>query len=237
MEIRNDRELLTELGMNDAVAASYLGKSRQALNMKLGPKRVDAMPESYFKISEILVLIMAARQRSQKFDEGAVRDFIDRTASERAGRSDSLKLLDQLLRGVEELDVTDAGTVVMILPAFADQRAQSPSFSRDLRRLAETIGRMQPVPRVMVISSTTMQAQIAAEWLKLPAGKTRWFGHELVDHYVPTVLVFSRKGGAPCPYLLTERGGLALAPQFRAYMMAECVRLMLPQEAREELFT
>lgn len=237
-EIRSDRDLLAELGMSDAVAASYLGKSRQALNLKLGPKRVGAMREPYFKISEILVLVMAARQRGQEFDEEAVREFIDDTASERAGQSDeSLKLLDQLLSGVKDIDVTDAGTVVMILPAFADQRAQLPDFSKDLRRLAETLGEMQPVPWVTVFSSTKMQAQMAVEWLKLPMDKTRWFTHEYVDHYVPSVLVFSKKGGDPRPYVLTERGGLIQAPQFRAHTLAECVRFMLPPEARKELFT
>lgn len=234
--ILNDRRLLDELGMNDAAAAMYLGKSRQALNFKLGAKRSQETRPPYFKISDILVLVIAARQLGADFDCEAVRDYIDRTRDKRQGNSEAaLKLLDQLLRGIEDVNVDDPATVVFILPAFADLRAELPDFSQELKRIASALSAKDRIPRILLFSSTKMLAEMAADWLRLPKERTYALTHDYVDHYVPSVLVFDREKGDPRTYVLTERGGLIPAPQFRAPMMAECVRFMLPPDLREEL--
>lgn len=238
LRIRDDRDLLVELGLSDAAAATYLGKSRQALNVQLGAKRSSAVRQPYFKLSEILVLVIAAEDRGHQFDEEAVWQFVEETARLRTGGSEqTFKLLKQHLDNAQEVDLTDVGTVLMVLPAFADMRAQLPNFSRDLRRLVEALDQVRPRPWVGVLSSSSMQAQMAAEWLTLPEDRSAWFTNEQVDSYGPTVLVFPRQGGEPRPYTVTDRGGLGPATQFRAQTMGEYVKFMLPPKARVELFT
>lgn len=234
--IRTDRELLTALDMSDALAGNYLGKSRQALHMKLGPSNSGGNSRPYFKIPELVLLIMAALQRGHAFDRKAVQEFVESTADGRPPSEESLGILKQLLGGGAFVDVQDAGTIAMILPDFADQRAELPELSEDLRRLAENLAQLRPIPWVAVFSSTIVQARMAAEWLELPEARTRVFRHDYVDNFMPSLLVFSRTGGPPRPYLLTELGGIVPAPQFRANKMAEYVRYMLPAEARDELF-
>jgi hypothetical protein len=255
-QIRSDRELLSELGMTDAAAANYLGKSRQALNLKLGSRRANEVREPYFKLSEILVLVIAAQNKPHPFDHEAVWRFVEETAPQRVGGSEeTYQLLRKRLNDVHEVDLAEVGTVVMILPAFADMRAQLPAFVRDLRRLAGALDEARPRPWIAVLSSSKMQAEMAAEWLTLPKDKARWFTHEFVDYYPPSVLVFPREKAVfqveraaakadgsdrqqtPRPYTLSERGTLAPAPQFRAHSIGEHVKFMLPPEARAELFT
>lgn len=235
--IRTDRELLTELDLSDALAGNYLGKSRQALHMKLGARNSNGNPAPYFKVSEVVMLVMAAQQRGHDFDRTAVLDFVTSTAGDRQPSEESLTILKQILGAGAFVDVTDAGTIAMILPDFADQRAALPELSDDLKCLAEEVARLRPIPWVAVFSSTVVQARMAAEWLELPEAKTRVFRHDYVDNFMPSLLVFPRTEGPPRPYLLTELGGIIPAPQFRANKMAEYVRYMLPLDAREELFT
>lgn len=238
--IGSDRELLAELGMSDAAAAAAIDKTRQALNLKLGPQRssaADPPRRPYFKPTDLLLLIMSAQDSDHSFDEHAVWQFIEESAPYRSGGSEETYRRIQSQLGLEEIDLEGAGTVVMILPAFADMRAALPGFSMDLARVAERLARQRPAPWLAVLSSSNLQARMAADWLRLPAHRTGCATHEFVDHYLPTVLVFPRTGEDPRSYALNERNNLGAAPQFRASVIGEFVKFMLPEVERTRLFS
>jgi hypothetical protein len=238
--IHSDRELLDHLGLNDAVAAAALGKTRQALNVKLGAQRdkvSGGQRPLYFKASDILLLILHARHARHSFSEYAVMEYVEGTAGERGGSKETYGQIRFNLLGQEDVDLDAAGTVVLLLPAFTDIPTQLPEFSKALETAARKVGALPERPWVIVLSSSRTQAQIAAEWLQLPTDRTRTFTHEYVDYFVPCILVFPKGGETPRAYALNERGTLGLAPRFRIGAMSEYIKFMLPVKERTELFT
>lgn len=240
VQIDNDRDLLSALGMSDAAAAEAIGKTRQALNVKLGAQRDKgggAQMPLYFKASDILLLILDVQDARRSFDEHAVLDYVDKTAGERGGSKATYRQIKIKLTGEEdEFELDAAGTVVMMLPAFAEILTQLPEFSRGLQRFALELKKLETLPWVIVLSSSKMQADMANDWLNLPPQRTRAFAHEYVDYFVPCVLVYPAGEETPRAYALNERGTLGPAPQFRIGAMGEYMKFMLPAEQRAELF-
>jgi hypothetical protein len=236
-EIKDDRGLLDSLGLGDVDAAMFLGKSRQALNNQLGPKKAkpgQVRPTDYFRLGEILILVSGARQLGRDVDVPSVRHYVECTRAAEAGNA-PYRLLMELLDGeYEEIDLEGADTVVFLLPAFADLRASRGDVAMNLLHLAHSLPKGEGAPAVFVLSSTEMQAQMAGHWLGLNDG-ANCFGREIVDHYLPTVLVYRRERDEPRPYVLTERGAFEAAPRFRSNMIADCVRSMMPTDVAKQL--
>jgi hypothetical protein len=235
--IRDDRELLDRLGLSDADAAMFLTKSRQTLINQLGAKKAGAdleRPTDYFRLGEIATLISGARQLDRIIDVPAVWHYVAVTRADDLGTQPYVMLV-KLLRGkAEALDISGATTIVFLLPAFADLRASRGDVAMNLLHLAHDLPSGDAGPAVFVLSSTEMQARMAGQWLGLDTG-SNCFGRDIVDHYLPTVLVYRRDRDESRPYILTERGTFEAAPRFRSNMVADCVRSMMPSEMRSYL--
>jgi hypothetical protein len=237
--IDNDRGLLFALGMSDATAAEAIGKTRQALNVKLGAQRnkeSGGQRPLYFKASDILLLILHAQHARLRFDEFAVMDYVGGTAGERGGSKETYGQIRANLTGEEDFDLDAAGTVVLVLPAFTEISTQLPEFSRGLERLVQMLAKLDAMPWIIVLSSNKLQADMAKESLGLPAERTRAFAHEYADYFVPCVLIYPTGGQTPRAYALNERGTLGPAPRFRIGTMGEYIKFMLPVKERTELF-
>lgn len=237
--IRDDRQLLDELNLTDAEAASFLGKSRQALNGQLGSKRSreKSGPFDYFKVSDIVILVSAARQVGRVFDVARISEYVFRTRPRRGDEPGvPFELLDNLLFGeTSAIDVAQADTVVFMLPAFADLCAHRPDARDALVKIAKQLRSANPRPNIFVLSSTPTQAKMVAQWFDLDLEEDHCFGDEIVDHYLPTVLTYNQNSDIARPYVLTENGTFVEAPQFRAPMMVQCVRSLLPNEVSRAL--
>jgi hypothetical protein len=234
--IANDRDLLDELQMSDADAAMFLGKSRQALNAQLGPKKGEgrAPPSDYFKLSDILILTSAARQLGRSFDAAAVKGYVD---SSRKPATDTrpYELLISLLKAEPEgLDTEGADSIILILPAFQELRTRWVSVATFLRRLVGELNQRVPRPRVLVLGSTATRARMAGQWLRGVPDED-CFGSDMVDHYLPTIMAYRRAEDDLRIFVLTEEGSFKGAPSFVQDMMAGCVRSMLPLAARSAL--
>lgn len=237
--IDNDRDLLLALGMNDATAAEAIGKTRQALNVKLGAQRdkgSGGQRPLYFKASDILLLVLHAQHARHPFNAYAVMDYVDGTAGERGGSRETYVQIRSTLIGDEDVDLDGASTVVLLLPAFTEITTQLPEFSSALQGFANKLKELQAEPWIIVLSSSKTQAEMARDWLQLPANRTRTFAHEYVDYFVPCVLVYPAGKQTPRAYALTERGTLGPAPRFRIGAMGEYIKFMLPMPERIELF-
>lgn len=235
--IKHDRELLDRLGLSDVDAASILTRSRQALNNQLGAKKAPAeapRPTTYFRMGEIALLVGGARQFGRQIDIPAIKHYVAVTRPDEID-GPAYQLLVKSLEGeAEEIDLADASTIVFLLPAFADLRASRGDVAMNLLYLAHALPRGANAPAVFVLSSTEMQARMAGQWLGLDHG-SNCFGRDIVDHYLPTVLVYCRKRDESRPYVLTERGTFEAAPKFRSNMIADCVRSLMPSEMRRDL--
>jgi hypothetical protein len=237
--ITNDREFLAALDMTDAQAAMYLGKSRQALNNKLKSKRRSDAPDDYFKASDLLILVIAARRLGKEFDVREVRRYVERTRS--AADGDAYAMLIQELEGNDDIEreVMGASTVVLIIPEYDQLSKADPSGADQLTALAGMVRQLPSNPWIVVLSISEVKANTAARQLGLSGVRVRPVSHEYVDHYTPMALIYGGSGDddvEPRPFLLTDTGRLVAAPHFRAPMMSDCVKYMLPKEVREELF-
>jgi len=233
--IADDRELLARLGLSDAEAAMFLSKSRQALNNQLGPKKARGRaPSDYFRLGEIALLVGAARQLDRQIDIEAVKAYVAATRPEELGKPPYKLLLSLLAGGTEAIDCDGASTIIFLLPSFADLRASRGEVAIRLLHLARSIPKAPDGPAVFVLSSTEMQATMSGQWLGLDNG-SNCFGRDIVDHYLPTVLVYRQESDDARPYVLTERGTFEAVPRFRSNMIADCVRSMMPSELRSHL--
>ncbi|HVQ07891.1 MAG TPA: hypothetical protein VMS43_05610 [Allosphingosinicella sp.] len=235
--IADDRQLLVRLGLSDVDTAMILTKTRQALNNQLGPKKAPAgqqRPTNYFRMGEIALLVGGARQLDRPIDVPAIKHYVAATRSAEIGKPAYQLLMKSLEGESEEIDLADASTVVFLLPAFADLRAARGDVAMNLLYLAHALPRGEEAPAVFVLSSTEMQARMAGQWLGLDTG-SNCFGRDIVDHYLPTVLVYCRDRDESRPYVLTERGTFEAAPKFRSNMIADCVRSLMPSEMRPYL--
>ncbi len=221
--------------MTDAEAASFLGKSRQALNNQLGPKKGGTAPPDYFKLSDILVLISSARATGRQFDGLRVGEYVARTRKPREGESDVPfdVIMKMLLGEPSALNTEGADAVIFMLPAFVELRSQRPDAADELAEVARELRERSPMPEILIFSSTDMQATMAGKWLELDTGKC--FGRDIVDHYFPTVLVYRGAEDKAIPYVLSEKGTFVEAAYYRGPMMAECLRSLLPDEVSRAL--
>lgn len=236
-EIETDRQLLERLGMNDAQAAMYLGKSRQALNNGLGSKRSGTAPNDYFKLSEILVLVIAAKQSGHPFEEARIRTYIE--ATRKPAKIDvrsPYSLLMNLLGSAGAMQLDAAAAVVLILPDFENLRCEHPEAAAHLRTIVSQVATSDADPWVVVLSSSALRASMAAQWLELRGNRVHALCHDFVDHYVPLVLIYDEGEENPRPFMLTDQGSLVAAPQYRAPTMAMCVASMLPDPVANDLF-
>jgi hypothetical protein len=250
--IENDRDLLDALQMGDPEAAMFLGKSRQALNTQLGSKKsgMGKAPRDYFKLSDILILVSAARQIGREFNVQAVRDYVkvSRPPDELTQKPYDL-LMGILDEELIELDTTGAKTMVLILPTLNDLLANRPEVARSLRETVRQAAERQPPVQIFLLASTVIRARSAGQWFAIP--EDHCFGRDLVDHYLPSVILYRDPPDGPKyanmgeegegnrgqarPYILTEKGGFVASPSFSAELIAECVRSMMPLEMRSAL--
>jgi hypothetical protein len=231
--IADDRSLLRCLKMSDADAALFLGKSRQALNSQLGPKNGFNPPDDYFKLSDILVLTSAARQLGRTFDVKALKDYIDRTRTPNKEGAPYKLLMSLLNAEPEGLDTDGADTVILILPAFHELRAKLPEVRDFLRKTVAELARRDPPCEIFVLGATDGRAQSAGDFLGVDRG--RCFGSDLVDHYLPSIMVYRRATDDLKVFILTQDGDFSRAPTFIQPMLADCVRSMLPKAIRPAL--
>lgn len=236
--LANDRDLLDALKMSDSDAAMFLGKSRQALNTQLGPKKGARRkaPANYFKLSDIVIMVSAARQLGREFNVPAVKDYVERTRKP-AGEDGKgpYKMLLGLLEGEQEkFELHGAGALVFVLPSFAELRARHADIAEDLRDIVRRAQTMNPQPTLFLLSSTSLQAKMAGQWLGIQDSQ-KCFGRDVVDHYLPTILLYNSANDEPRPFVLTENGTFVAAPRFLSHMVADCVRSLLPLQVSREL--
>lgn len=228
--IAHDSALLKALDLNFTQAASFVGKSRQAVAAKLGG---DASCEDYFSMGEIIWLVNASRQHGKRFSREEIDDIAEYVTQTRGDtESDAFKLFLQLLRaGSEPLDVSNAAGIVLVLPNFGELRRDVPEVADILAEMIEDLPKGEGRPHLFVLSSNRTQAAMAAAWLGIDPTEN-CFGHDLADHYGPTVVVYRRGDGTDrdkaLPYVLTRANSFEAAPRFRHTMIAECVLMMLP---------
>lgn len=237
--INNDRDLLSALGLSDAQAAAFLGKSRQALNNMLGSRRSGEAPNDYFKASDVLVLLIAARRKGHDFDESEVRRYVE--IRPKRGDSDALDMvLSELGPRHDALDhLPGAEAVVMIVPDYDDLLQRNPKTAARLDEFIDRVIEADSDPwLVLLASSNEMRATSAARGLGLAGPKVRPVGHPYIDHYTPMVLIYGtvEEKDDPRSFLFTEKGDLVEAPFYRAAMLSACVKHMLPAEVRNDIF-
>jgi len=236
-QIESDRDLLEVLGMGDAEAAMFLGKSRQALNAQLGPRkgRKGKGPDDYFKFGDILILVSAARQMGRDFSVADVRAYVERSRAPRDGIwTEPYRLLMDLLgEELVELDATDADTVVLVLPTLNDLLANQREIADRLKDMVRDVSTRREPAQVFLLASTMIRAKTAGQWLGI--AEDHCFGRDLVDHYLPTVIIYRQDIDEPRPYVLTEKGRFTATPRFAAHMLAACVRSMMPGEMQHAL--
>jgi hypothetical protein len=234
----DDRQLLSELGMSDGDAAALLGRSRQALHQKLGPKSSSrkggkgrAVPgrSEYFKVSDIFTLTSAARQLGRPFRADAILSYAERTRKKR--EPEAFALLESVLRDDPQPleDIAGASAILMVLPGFAEMLVRFDrvgDFLVDIVEDARSIG--DPAAQVFVVGPTAMQADIAGDWLGV--AEDHCFGHESADLLPPTIIVFSADDQRV--YTLTETGHFMGVPAFQRATMARRALVMLPPEMR-----
>jgi len=234
--LENDRMLLKRLQLNYSEAATFLSRSRQAVQSKLsGP---EPAPNNYFTPGEIVILVSAARQLGREIPPKAVSEIRDYVAGTRGKEGEVFKLFVQLLNAdTDSVDVSDATAIVFLLPGFAELRTSRPDVAEALADLVEGLPDDETRPAVFVLSSTEMQAQMAGRWLGVELANC--FGSDLTDHYLPTILVYRRAArpdqDAALPFVLTERGTFEAAPRFRTNMIADCVQSMMPPDVAKAL--
>ena len=238
--ISDDRQFLDVLNLSDAEAAMYLGKSRQALNGKLGSKRAGDAPCDYFKPSEMVVLVIASRHKGGELDEGKlgrIRDYAERTRAPRhreSGGGGAYALLEKLLHPAAGLDLREAHTVVLILPDY-HALSERESAARLFEELVANQRTVAPKAKVVILSSTNARARAAMRSLPLAGADAHAFAHENADYYLPMVLVYDRSCGLQS-YVLTDANTFVGAPQYNVPLMTECVRSMVPEDSYEALF-
>lgn len=236
--IEDDRDLLSELGMSDSDAAALLGRSRQALHQKLGPKNSSrkgakgrAVPgrSEYFKVSDIFTLTSAARQLGRPFRGDVILSYAERTRKKR--EPEAFALLESVLRDDPQPleDIAGATAILMVLPGFAEMLVRFDRVGDFLVDIVEDARSMSdPAAQVFVVGPTAMQADIAGDWLGVP--EDRCFGHESADLLPPAIIVFSEDDQRV--YTLTETGQFMGVPAFQRATMARRALVMLPPEMR-----
>jgi hypothetical protein len=233
LRMGNDRELLIALGMSDSDAASFLGRSRQALHQMLGPKDGSGAPSNYFKAGDILTLVSAARQLGRvgpDFDPDVVLDYAEATRKESEPEAFAL-LRSVLSEKPQQLDLEGADAVILVLAGFAEMLSRFPSAGEFLTELVRKAASAEVGAEVVVVCPTSTRARIAGEWLRVPA--SRCFGNDLADHYLPTIVIL--RAGEPGVFVLTENGNFNGSAPFARATMAESVWALLPAEARQEI--
>lgn len=219
--IANDKDLLNALGMTASAAATLLGRSRQALSTGLASNR------PYFRTTDIMALVAAARQRETLDREGLVFEYVQ---GSRSPADPALGLLKDVLfdRPVEP-DLADAQAIVIVVAGFAELLSRFGDAVRELEKLVEKSRSMAAAPEVFIVSTSWTRAKIAGRSLDVP--EDHCFGDDAADHYAPTIVIY-RSGSDPGVYVLT--GDLkfrSAAPSARP-TMAESVLTMLPPDVR-----
>lgn len=240
-EIQNDRDLLKALGdMRDTEASFYLGRSRQAINSQLGSKKSGKAPDDYFKLGDIILLVIAARQAGKSFDEEAIRRYVERTRKGKEGAG-SYEMFELVIGKQEPLDVSNASAVILLVPDFTDL-LRRPAAVQPFEKLAADLRENAGERKVVLMSTTRLRAERAAEALGLKGDNVYSSSHEYVDHYIPMVLIFDkgktpqRPGDTPRAYALSDKDEFVPAPEYRVRAMSECILYMLPGELRESIF-
>jgi hypothetical protein len=224
-----DRELLDLLKMSDADAAAYLGRTRQALHSKLGPRNGSrAGPSGYLKTSDILTLVTAAREFGRDFKPNDVLDYVAYTR--KASEPEAFELLESFLSEASpKIDVAGASAVILILPAFADMLT---AFPESRAYLTEVVDEARDCGvKVMVIGPTSVRARLAGASLGVEDGLC--FGHEQADVYSPTIIVVDERD--PNVFILTHDARFVSVAPFNRATMTENALAMLPPEVRRSV--
>ena len=236
-EIANDRDLIAALGLRDAEVSALLGKSRQTLNNQLGAKRDARSPQSYFKPSELFMLVSAARQWNPSFDavKAVVTAHIEATGRGSGGTPQDL-LMESLVGGADDPFAKAKGVVIMV-PDFLGLMAEHKVVLECLRRVAGEISALPDLHWTVVLSSSAYQAKMAVQTLGLSGETVHSESHDYVEHYLPMIVVYDDLSEAsPAPYVVSARGALVSAPEYRGPMMTTCLHMMLPPALRAEMF-
>jgi hypothetical protein len=242
--ITNDRELLDLLGLNDAQASMYLGRSRQALQNKLKSKSRGTAPNDYFKPHDILLLVIAARRLGRLGDTEQVmkvQRYVQETRAPDYGKNDSYKVLLDALGGADddfEKALAAALAVIIIVPDYGMLNEARPGLARRLVEVAAAAETQPSNPWIVALASTEARANSAAQAFALSTQRFIAKPSHYTDHYTPMVLIYSGapERPEPRPFILTETGQLVAAPYFSGAMQTACVRQMLPDEVRNDLF-
>lgn len=225
--ISTDRELLRQLQMSDAEAATFLGRTRQALHLQLGPTKGDGRA-GYLKASDMLTLVSAARQLGKEFNPRSVLDYARRMRADL--EPEAFALLEGLL-GDEPADIDFAGAAAMILvlPSFAEMAARFRGLEDSLKKMVADARARNLL--VAVIGPTSSRARMAGS--QLGVDDKLCFGDELADLYLPTIVILGdRESGV---FVLTENEKFVGAPQFNRASMAHNIQAMLPPEVRAQV--
>ncbi len=238
--IANDRDLLSALGLSDAVASTYVRKSRQTLNNQLGPQKAGSAPDDYFKPAELLLLVLAANRDCNQFDDSRremVRDYIAATRGrdDKARKDRAYSLVMETLAGEGRIDLNDSRGIVFVFPDFAGLAAAQPRAVAELSRVATRIAALSPRPWVLILSPSHYQSKMAAQTLGLKGEEIITVSHDHAEHYLSSVLVYNG-GDQADPFVVTARGALVPAPSYRSAMMLTCLKDMLEDSVRTQLF-
>lgn len=233
--LENDRDLLNHLELKDTLAAAYLGKTRQALNTKLGPKSATSSPDNYFSCSELFILFSAAHKRGVAFDADRMSKYIQRTRTPSSNAEQiAYDHVMSFLEPATHLDLDEVYAVAFVLPAFDKIRELHEPRAQELRKIVKTLTKSNRRVELFCVSSTETQAQLAAGWLGI-AGHERSVGKYLVDHYSPMVLFYLYDQEVPMAQILTEKVGLVDALHFRGDMIRTCVHSMLSEQQIKDI--
>ena len=242
--IVNDRQLLVLLGLNDAQAAMYLGRSRQALLNKLKARDSGQAPSNYFKPHDVLLLVIAARRLgklSNPADVIKIRHYVEETRARDYGSSDSYRMLLDMLGGVEDdfdAALAAAAAVVIIVPNYVRLEEARPELAHRLANAAAKAAAQPRHPWIVLLASTEPQTVEATNAFGLSGERFLALPSPYADHYTPMVLIYSGSRGriASRPFILTDTGQLVSAPYFEGAMQTTCVKQMLPKDVRDDLF-
>jgi hypothetical protein len=238
--IANDRDLLSALRLSDAVASTYVQKSRQTLNNQLGARKDPTAPTNYFKPAELLLLVLAASRDCAEFDEDAkesVKAYIAETRGSMAKSPQeraAYQLVMETLSSEGAIDLEKAEGVIFLLPDFLGMAAAEAEAVNALKRLAARLRAQPGKPWSLILSSSGYQSKMAAETLGLD-GDVYPVSHDHAEHYMPAVLIYTGSD-KPEPFVISGRGTFVYAPVYRAPMMLTCLKDMLPEALRAKLF-
>ncbi|TAJ73696.1 MAG: hypothetical protein EPO51_04255 [Phenylobacterium sp.] len=155
--LASDKDLLGALGMTETEAAAALGRSRQSLYQAALSDRTD-----YFKKSDLVALLFAARSRDPALDFEPVYDYLQRSRARDPNLVRDLKAMTTA-EG-DEATLARYGELWIVLPDLAYLQEAHPEATAMMVRLA---GR--PGARTRFYCATDQDADLLRQTLPADA--------------------------------------------------------------------